>query len=120
MFGRRLAEVAQHPCQAAVASEYGDTDGIPGAQVGRGGQCGIGGGLQGFEVVVHCWVPYTERAALFRRPLFPWSRFRRKPALRWKYRIYAPKGAASLATLHCDQILGQGSLNLLNDRRERG
>ena len=53
LLGRRLAEVAQQRGQAAVAAQRGDADGVPGAQVGGGGQCGLGFGLQGGEVVGH-------------------------------------------------------------------
>ncbi len=41
------------PVRVPLTPEYGDADCIPGAQIGRGGQRGISGDLQGFEIVVH-------------------------------------------------------------------
>ena len=61
LFGRRLAEVAQHPGQAAVAAEHGDADGVPGAQVGGIDERRVGGGLQGLQIVIHRSVPYTAK-----------------------------------------------------------
>ena len=53
LVGRRLAEVTQQRRQAAVAAQRGDADGIPRAQVGGGGQCGLGVSLQSGEIVGH-------------------------------------------------------------------
>ncbi len=53
LVGRGLAKVTQQRRQAAVAAQRGDADGVPGAQVGGGGQSGLGFSLQGGEVVGH-------------------------------------------------------------------
>ena len=53
LLGRGLAEVAQQRGEAAVAAQRGDADRVPGAQVGGGGERGLGFGLQGGEVVGH-------------------------------------------------------------------
>ena len=47
LLGRRLAEIAQQGGERAVAAEHGDAHRVPGAQVGGGGQRGLGFGLQG-------------------------------------------------------------------------
>ena len=46
LLGRGLAEVAQQRGQAAVAAERGDAHGVPGAQVGGGGERGLGFGCR--------------------------------------------------------------------------
>ena len=42
---RRLAEITQHPGQAAIASQNRDPYCIPGTQIGRLSQRGVNGGL---------------------------------------------------------------------------
>ena len=53
LFGRGLAEVAQQGGEAAVAAERGDAHRVPGAQIGGGGQGGLGFALQVGEIVGH-------------------------------------------------------------------
>ena len=53
LLGRGLAEVAQQGGEAAVAAERGDADRVPGAQVGGGGERGLGFALQVGEIVGH-------------------------------------------------------------------
>ena len=53
LLGRGLAEVAQQGGEPAVAAERGDADGVPGAQVGGGGERCFGFGLQVRKVVGH-------------------------------------------------------------------
>ena len=50
---RGLAQVAQQGGEPAVAAQRGDAHGVPGAQIGGSGQCCLGFGLEGVEVVGH-------------------------------------------------------------------
>ncbi len=53
LFGRGLAEVAEQGGEASVAAERGDAHRVPGAQIGDGGQGGLGFALQVGEIVGH-------------------------------------------------------------------
>ncbi len=53
LVGRSLAEVAQQRGQAPIAAERGDADGVPGAQVGGGGERSLDFGMQGLQIVGH-------------------------------------------------------------------
>ena len=49
LLGRGASEIAQQGGETAVAAERGDADGVPGAQVGGGGEGSLGFGLEGWR-----------------------------------------------------------------------
>ncbi len=67
LLGGDLAHVAQQRGELAVAAEHRDADRVPGAQVGGGGERGIGLGLKGLQIVGH-GLSHMQRAARVRRP----------------------------------------------------